>query len=130
MHALSPEKVRAGRRHRTAMAVARETRGSDVVPRVEEQLAAIRQEQRAQRAILEQILEARRPSRLSRVDRDLLSRMVPAIGGAIGSEAFACRELITHPAPALAIVLAGVNAKRLGRLFTRAAGVAVDGLMV
>src|SRR5687767_14521074 len=60
---------------------------------------------------LRQDLRARTPSSLSRSDRLALSRILPAIGGVIGSELFAVRELFASEAPALRVVLPGLTAK-------------------
>jgi hypothetical protein len=60
-----------------------------------------------------------RPS-LSRADRERLGRILPVIVGVLGSELFLVREVLASDHPGLRLVLRGLNAKRLGRLFRRA----------
>ena len=50
-------------------------------------------ELRPLRVLIEQ-QQTRRPA-LSRGDRDLLAKLLPAIGGAFGSEPFASRDVLT-----------------------------------
>lgn len=65
----------------------------------------------------------RRPlSHLSRDDRERLARILPAVGGALGSDLFTARELVEHRSPALRVALHALNAKQLGRLLQRAEG--------
>ena len=76
-------------------------------------------------------LEARDAARrLSRVDRDRLRAILPAITGAFGSSTFLVREALASDAPGLRLVLADVAARSLGRLLRRATGVPVDGYVV
>ena len=81
---------------------------------------------------IRQGLEGRRAraSALSRTDRENLTKLLPAIVGALGSELFLVRDLFQSDAPALRLVLADWNALRLGRLLRRAEGHAIDGHMV
>ena len=72
----------------------------------------------------------KRPSHLTRDDRDRLSRILPAIGGACGSELFIASELLEHDSSALRLVLAGLNARQLGRLLQRAEGQRIGGFVV
>jgi hypothetical protein len=73
-------------------------------------------------------LEAARPTdRLSREDRDRLSRVLPAIAGALGSAPFAIREL---QGPAVALACEGLSPRRLGRLFLRGAGQPIGGFVI
>jgi hypothetical protein len=70
------------------------------------------------------------PSTLRREDRAALERILPAIAGALGSELFLASEAVTSDNPALVLVLAGMNARRLGRLLRRGDGVPVAGYVV
>ena len=63
---------------------------------------------------------------LSRADVAALSSLLPAVGGAFGSEPFLTRELFTSDAAAVRLVMRGWNARRVGRLFQRGAGHVVD----
>jgi hypothetical protein len=76
--------------------------------------------------------ERRARPRLTPEDRVLLSRLLPCIAGAVGSESFTVAELAQLPAPRCAMKDAGLNAKSVGRLLRRAAlaGEAVDELCV
>ena len=53
-----------------------------------------------------------------------------AIAGALGSEYFLASEAIASANPALILVLAGMNARRLGKLLRRGDGVPVAGYAV
>lgn len=66
-------------------------------------------------------------STLRREDRATLERILPALAGALGSECFLAAEAVASDNPALVLVLAGMNARRLGRLLRRADGVEVCG---
>jgi glutathione S-transferase len=70
------------------------------------------------------------PSTLRREDRAALERILPAIAGALGSEYFLASEAIASANPALVLVLAGMNARRLGKLLRRGDGVPVAGYAV
>jgi hypothetical protein len=73
----------------------------------------------------------RRPSlTLTRADRALLARLLPAIGGALGSDLFTARELLKHDSAALRLVTVGLNAKQLGRLLKRGEGHVIDGYLI
>jgi hypothetical protein len=65
-----------------------------------------------------------------RQDRATLERILPAIAGALGSEYFLASEAIASAYPALVLVLAGMNARRLGKLLRRGDGVPVAGYVV
>jgi hypothetical protein len=68
---------------------------------------------------------------LSRADRALLSRLLPAVAGAHGSDPVTARELVdADAAAAVRVVTRGRNARQLGRLFQRAEGQVVDGFVV
>lgn len=85
------------------------------------------------RDLLRRSLEQARPARgiLSRSDRARLSRLLPAIAGAYGSERFTARDLFeADAAPAVRLVVRGLNPRRVGRLFQRADQQAVDGYLV
>ena len=69
-------------------------------------------------------------SRLSRADRELLRRILPAIEGVKGSDDFTSAEIVHHDDPRLGVVFDGWSAGRLGKLLKRAAGVVIDGRMV
>lgn len=77
------------------------------------------------RALLE---DRRRPVPLSRTDRDLLVRLLPPIVAAWGSEPFASRDLIADPG--CRVVCRGLSVKQIGRLLSRAVGIAIGGLIV
>lgn len=80
-----------------------------------------------------------RVPRLAAVDFATLARLLPAIRGAVGGRVFAIAELVEHatlPTPeartlraALGPLDAGAT-RRLGKLFARALGVHVAGLLV
>jgi hypothetical protein len=67
---------------------------------------------------------------LSRVDVSLLGRLLPAIGGALGSDEFAVRELFERDSAALRLLLPGLTGIRIGRLFQRAEGQVIDGYLI
>ena len=70
-------------------------------------------------------------STLSREDRALLTRLLPAIGGAVGSELFNSAEICgEYDAAALRLVCAGLSARQVGRLLRRAAGTPIAGYLV
>jgi hypothetical protein len=82
-------------------------------------------------AKLDRLLAQRRPaSTLSREDYTRLARLLPALGGAIGSEPFIASEVIEHDSPAVRVGCRGMNARQLGRLLRRATGQPVAGLVV
>lgn len=70
------------------------------------------------------------PLFLSRADRARLGHLLPAIGGALGSEPFLARDLFEHDAAGLRLVRRGLTAKRIGRLFQRAEGQVIDGYVI
>jgi hypothetical protein len=67
-------------------------------------------------------------STLSRADRRILSKLLPALAGALGSELFLSCELLEHAA--VGLVCKGMSARQLGRLLRRSTGVPVDGYLV
>jgi hypothetical protein len=69
-------------------------------------------------------------SALSRADRALLAKLLPAIAGARGSEEFTSRDLAADSSPALRLVLRRLSVKQIGRLLARAEGIAIDGWIV
>ena len=76
-------------------------------------------------------VEARQsPSSLCRPDREALQRILPAVAGALGSEYFLASETVASANAALVLVLAGMNARRLGKLLRRGDGVSVAGYVV
>jgi hypothetical protein len=75
--------------------------------------------------------QARQPATmLSREDRPILAKLLPAIAGALGSEPFLARDLFVSNSAGLRLVLSESNSKRIGRLFGRAAGEAIGGYLV
>jgi hypothetical protein len=73
----------------------------------------------------------RRPvSSLSRADRAVLVRLLPAAGGVFGSEPFLTRDLFESDAAAVKLVLRELNVRQVGRLFRRGEGQAIDGYMI
>jgi hypothetical protein len=81
--------------------------------------------------LIRQAIERPRPeSSLSRTDRETLTRLLPAIGGAVGSELFSSAEICEHDAAGLRLVCAGLTVKQLGRLLARAADQPISGYMV
>src|SRR5688572_15279010 len=81
------------------------------------------------RADLRAAPAGRLPS-LSRADRAQLTRLLPVIVGARGSEESLVRDLFEDESPALQLALRGLNAKRVGKLFRRAAGQVVAAYLV
>ena len=69
-------------------------------------------------------------SSLSRADRATLARLLPAIGGAVGSELFSSAEICAHTAAAVRLVCAGLTVKQLGKLLARATDKPIDGYLV
>jgi hypothetical protein len=82
------------------------------------------------RAIRQLLERDRRPSPLTRRDRDRLALLLPAIGGVFGSELFLTRDVFESEAAALQLVRRGLNAKQVGRLLRRAADTPIDSYMV
>jgi hypothetical protein len=81
--------------------------------------------------VIHGLLEARSQTPgLSRADRELLERVLPAVAGVKGPEWFTTNELLASDAPAVRLVLADLSAKRVGRLFSRGVGQSVDGYVV
>jgi hypothetical protein len=70
------------------------------------------------------------PSFLSRGDRALLQRALPAIAGVYGPATFSSRDLVEDDAPAVRLVLRGLSVKRISKLFARSVGIPIDGLLV
>jgi hypothetical protein len=81
---------------------------------------------------IRQLLERQqRPvSALSRADRALLGRLLPAIAGALGSESFTSRDLAADSSPGLRLVLRGLSVKQIGRLLSRAEGIPLEGWVI
>ena len=82
------------------------------------------------RGLRADLAERRPATSLSRVDRERLARLLPAIGGTLGSEPFNSSEICEHDAAALRLGRAGLTAKQLGRLLRRAVGTPVGGYLV
>lgn len=68
------------------------------------------------------------PRGLSRADRERLSRVLPAIAGAVGGEPFTVAEALEQPA--VRVVAAGLAPAALGRLLQRARGLPLYGYVV
>ena len=83
-------------------------------------------ELRQVRVLLER-LQPRRPA-LSRGDRDLLAKLLPAVGGSFGSEPFASRDLVD--APGVRAVARGLTVKQIGQLLARSVGTPINGLVL
>jgi hypothetical protein len=72
-----------------------------------------------------------RPSTLSKTDRAMLERLLQALAVVFpGGELFTSRELVEHPAPGLRVLRRGLSTKQIGRLLTRADGIAIGGFKV
>ena len=99
-------------------------------------LDALRDIQARQAAIeakLDVLLAQNRPAArttLNRSDRDVLARLLPAIGGKFGSERFRICELFESDSPALRVVLKGVKRSVVGQMFRRSEGQPIDGYVV
>jgi hypothetical protein len=78
------------------------------------------------------LARGRRPAdaSLSRADRARLDRMLPAIAGAHGSKKKSARDLAEDDAPAVRLVVRGLSTKAISKLFGRAEGIPINGLMV
>jgi hypothetical protein len=74
--------------------------------------------------------QRQQPSSLTRQDRVVLARLLPAIAGVFGSELFVTRELFESDAAALKLVLHGLDRKRVGRLLQRGEGQVVDNYVI
>lgn len=98
---------------------------ADVIPAVT--LADIMRELVTIRRLVE---DRRQPAPLSRADRDLLGRVLPAVGATFASEWFLVRELFASQTAAVRLVLAGLNARQVGRLLRRGEGQVIDGYVV
>jgi hypothetical protein len=92
-------------------------------------LAAMLAELRAIRVAIEHPPKNSHVS-LSRADRDILARLLPAIGGAFGSELFLAADVIESDSPAVRPVRGKLTAKSLGKLLKRSAGVPVAGYLI
>jgi hypothetical protein len=69
-------------------------------------------------------------SPLTRADRAVLAKILPAVSGAYGPETFTARDLVEDDRPAVRLVVGGRSVKQLGKLLARADGMAIDGLML
>jgi hypothetical protein len=113
-------------RTRPATARAAPAEGVDMGPLLELVAAVLRVE-----AKLDRLLAQRRPaSTLSREDYTRLARLLPAVGGQLGSEPFIASEVIEHDSPAVRVAARGLSARQLGRLLRRATGQPVAGLVI
>ena len=73
-------------------------------------------------------LQARRPAALSRADRELLAKLLPAVGGAFGSTPIASRDLLTDTG--VRVVVRGLTVKQIGQLLARSVGTPINGLVI
>ena len=78
----------------------------------------------ARLARIEKLLECRQPGRS---DEALMSKLLPAIAGKIGSDEFTTREVLRRIAIA---EIAGMGTHKLGMLFARCVGMSIDGLAI
>ena len=84
-----------------------------------------------QRQILAALEQRQRPvASLTRADRAVLARLLPAIAGDRGSEPFDFTSRDLRATPGLRVVLRGLSVKQIGRLLSRAEGVPIDGYIV
>jgi hypothetical protein len=96
-----------------------------------ELVALHRQDIELQRQILAALEHPQRAvSAMSRGDRAILARLLPAAGGVFGSEPFLTRDLFESDSAALTLVLRGLNVRQVGRLFRRGEGLAIDAYMI
>lgn len=94
-------------------------------------LVAVLAELRGIRAVLEQQPRRPAPTTLSRDDRASLATLLPAIAADRGSEPFYVYELFEPEVGAgVRLVTRGFTASRIGRLFQRAEGYAVEGYTI
>lgn len=83
------------------------------------------------RRMLAALEQQRRPIvPLSRGDRAVLAKMLPAIAGVYGSETFSARDLSEDDRPAVRLVVKGRSVKQIGKLLSRADGIGMGGLML
>jgi hypothetical protein len=73
-------------------------------------------------------LRPRRAGTLARADRRVLSAVLPALVGVVGSEPFTVSEALEHDA--VRLVVGARTAIQMGRLLRRATGVVIDGLVI
>jgi hypothetical protein len=107
----------------------------EAAPAIEARLCALEAEVRElvtlNCAILATLERQQRPSSIpTRADRAVLEKILPAIAGAYGSDNFSSRDLVEDASPAVRLVVRGLSAKRVGKLFSRADGIPINGLMV
>jgi hypothetical protein len=105
---------------RPAPAVATDTAVELLLTQLLEEVRALRADMRERRPA---------PS-LSRSDRAVLARLLPAIAGDRGSEPFDFTSRDLRAKPGLRVVLRGLSVKQIGRLLSRAEGVPIDGYIV
>jgi hypothetical protein len=86
-------------------------------------LAAVVARQQDQVAALQAERDDRLRRRLPRADVLLLTRLLPPLSGAWGSDTFFAADVFAEPA--LAPIVVGRSVKALGKLFARAAGVPI-----
>ena len=81
------------------------------------------------RDVLLRIEAAQTPAKCSAADREILSQLLPGVGGMWGSRAFKTCEVLQDPA---LCAIANMNAHQLGGLLARAANDAavISGLVV
>jgi hypothetical protein len=87
-------------------------------------------EVRGLRADMRERRQDDRSVNLSRKDRAVLAKLLPAAGGVFGSEPFLTRDLFESDAAAVKLVTRGLNVRQVGRLFRRGEGHAIDGYAI
>jgi hypothetical protein len=89
---------------------------------------AVLAELRAIRAAIE--LRDRPVTQLTRADRAVLARLLPAVSGVYGPESFTARDLAEDDRPALRLVVGKRSVKQIAKLLSKAADTPVDSLML
>jgi hypothetical protein len=114
------------------MAPVRRALSADTIapPEPDPLVALLTQILSVQRQILSTLQQQRPIGPLSRADRVVLARMLPAVSGVYGPETFSARDLAEDDRPAVRLVVQGRSVKQIGKLLSRADGIAIDGLML
>jgi hypothetical protein len=103
-------------------------RSGDVEAHVLELLEAIAHDLHGLRADLADLARDRHRRSLSRVDRDRLQHLLPAIVGVMGSDSFTVAEILDEPG--VRVATSGLTAPQVGRLLHRARNLPIERLMV
>jgi hypothetical protein len=96
----------------------------------EELVTLLREIRDGQQRILNLLEQPSSRPTLTRADRTLLARLLPALGGVYGPGTFSSRDLVEDAAPAVMPVIRGLSVKSIGKLLSRADGIPIDGLLV